>query len=371
MKIGILTFHSQLNYGGVLQCWALQTALEKMGHEVVVIDREFEHQIRSVAAIFKGWTWKRFIKFAVKLMLRRPDALRTVRYIRTVRFVQKNLHLTEYSFKKWENAPSDLGVDLIVVGSDQVWNGIWQDPGVYLLEDAPAIPAIGYAISLGMTSLPSDSMERYITAAKRFSSISVRETEAKTLLKPAGIDAVHVADPTLLMPCPKAAADANGGLVCYFIDIGLIEQSNIDLLDGFGRKFGIPVQIFSQKLPYGTFDSKGIRIRYSAGPEQFYKTISSAKYIISDSFHALMFACIFGKPICLVDPGASQRRHMFSRIREFSDNYVKGQCIFRNLDEALENIAVGLTLEYDYAGIDMLKKNSIAWLVQSIECARK
>ena len=28
MKIGILTFHSQLNYGGVLQCWALQTALE-------------------------------------------------------------------------------------------------------------------------------------------------------------------------------------------------------------------------------------------------------------------------------------------------------------------------------------------------------
>ena len=28
MKIGILTFHSQLNYGRVLQCWALQTGLE-------------------------------------------------------------------------------------------------------------------------------------------------------------------------------------------------------------------------------------------------------------------------------------------------------------------------------------------------------
>ena len=37
MKLGILTFHSQLNYGGVLQCWALQTALEKLGHEVVPI----------------------------------------------------------------------------------------------------------------------------------------------------------------------------------------------------------------------------------------------------------------------------------------------------------------------------------------------
>ena len=39
MKLGILTFHSQLNYGGVLRCWALKMALEGMGHEVVVVDR--------------------------------------------------------------------------------------------------------------------------------------------------------------------------------------------------------------------------------------------------------------------------------------------------------------------------------------------
>ena len=38
MRIGILTFHSQLNYGGVLQCWALKKALEDMGHEAVVLD---------------------------------------------------------------------------------------------------------------------------------------------------------------------------------------------------------------------------------------------------------------------------------------------------------------------------------------------
>ena len=36
MKVGILTFHAQLNYGGVLQCWALREALKRMGHTVVV-----------------------------------------------------------------------------------------------------------------------------------------------------------------------------------------------------------------------------------------------------------------------------------------------------------------------------------------------
>ena len=39
MKIAILTFHSQLNYGGVLQCWALQEAITKLGHDVKVLDR--------------------------------------------------------------------------------------------------------------------------------------------------------------------------------------------------------------------------------------------------------------------------------------------------------------------------------------------
>lgn len=36
MKIGILTLPLHTNYGGILQAYALQTVLERMGHEVVV-----------------------------------------------------------------------------------------------------------------------------------------------------------------------------------------------------------------------------------------------------------------------------------------------------------------------------------------------
>ena len=37
MKIGILTLLPRYNYGGILQCLALQSVLEGMGHEVKVI----------------------------------------------------------------------------------------------------------------------------------------------------------------------------------------------------------------------------------------------------------------------------------------------------------------------------------------------
>ena len=38
MKIGILTFHRAINYGAVLQCYALYTTLQSMGHDVEIID---------------------------------------------------------------------------------------------------------------------------------------------------------------------------------------------------------------------------------------------------------------------------------------------------------------------------------------------
>lgn len=49
MRIGILTLPLHANYGGILQAYALQTVLERMGHEVKVIDRK-----RTVKT-----TWKR------------------------------------------------------------------------------------------------------------------------------------------------------------------------------------------------------------------------------------------------------------------------------------------------------------------------
>ena len=38
MRIGILTLPLHTNYGRILQAYALQTVLERMGHEVVVFD---------------------------------------------------------------------------------------------------------------------------------------------------------------------------------------------------------------------------------------------------------------------------------------------------------------------------------------------
>lgn len=369
MKIGILTFHSQLNYGGVLQCWALQTVLERMGHEVVVIDREFEHQIRSIKGIFKDWSVKEFIKFLVKLVALRPDALRVFRYARTVSFVRKHLHLTPYSFKSWDAAPKELGVDCIVVGSDQVWNGTWNDLGVYTLDGAPpTIPAIGYAISLGMTQLPENKVETYRKAADRFSTVTVREKEARELLAPMGIVAKHVADPVVLMDWTQRRNEQNMGLVCYFIGKEFAETNVAQTLLDFHRKSGVQVNVFFQNYPKKWPLFSGIKAHYAAGPNEFLNALASARYIISDSFHALMFACKFGKNVRIIrPPSQGLRQQMFSRIDEFVNKYGDNSCVAGSVNDALVSLDSGMESHFAMERINQFACESRAVLVSALE----
>ena len=122
MKIGILTFHSQLNYGGVLQCWALQTALEKLGHKVVVVDRWLSDDNSMLEQGYNKFGFKQWIKFAIRASLGLGDINQWLRVRRTKRFLAQYIKRTQYHFVDWSAAPKDLGVDMLVVGSDQVWH---------------------------------------------------------------------------------------------------------------------------------------------------------------------------------------------------------------------------------------------------------
>ena len=57
MRIGILTLPLHTNYGGILQAYALQTVLERMGHEVEIINVPF-----TLPSISKVTIVKRIIK---------------------------------------------------------------------------------------------------------------------------------------------------------------------------------------------------------------------------------------------------------------------------------------------------------------------
>ena len=393
MKIGILTFHSQINYGGVLQCWALQTALEKMGHEVVVIDRWLSDDNYMLERGYDKFGVKEWMKFAVRAPLWLGDMSEWLRVWRTKKFLRRNLKRTPYYFVEWNAAPKDIGVDMVVVGSDQVWHcGDFGDPRVYLLEGAPEMPAIAYAASFGMAELPKAlgagasgaedcaAEPVYKRGLARFNAISCREKEGVAICRDLGYDAAHVVDPTLLAWGEGAAEhskeEKKRELVCYFLSEKI--EDHFDELDAFARNQRCKVKVFLNDACFEVAPSnlarfknmlrvwkrrlsKRVKIMDSAGPAEFYRAFKTARWVVSDSYHALMFSICNGCEARMLRPESQMRRSMFGRIEEFAE-HANGSLIVESVAGALDSFAKGGKVDFDYEWIDTRRQESLRWL---------
>ena len=391
MKIGILTWHSQRNYGGVLQCWALQSAFHEMGHEVVIIDRWIDPRNEHLRGNYNKLTFKQWVKFIVRGCLGCGDFGFLLRHIRTKKFLLKDLNLTQYHFFEWSEAPKNLGVDVVVVGSDQLWhcsNDFRSRHDVYLLEGAPRVPAISYAVSFGRNDIPSNFITEYHNSLKRFSAISVRERNVVSLIEKCGFTATHVCDPTILLP-PEIwkrkwplTKRSRFTVMLYLLsekvkDIRLVleeyaKDKDWDIRVYVDAAFNpsldlIPrtVKGLVKRLYTNLVSRHGVRIVYDAGPAEFVKGIASADAVITDSFHGLMISSIYGKNIRMIRPNNDHRRMMFARIEEFVNTYTNGGVFVDSVKDALWSINSGNCVEYAQSSISEFRLRSRKWL----ECA--
>ncbi len=390
MKVGILTLHSQLNYGGVLQAFALQTALEQMGHKVVVIDRWWTPRNESLRGPFAGMPLRAWVRWGLRGLAGCGQFGSAVRHLRTMRFVRKRLHLTPYHFRTWqEMAGRELGVDCIVVGSDQVWHcGDWGDPEAYLLEGAPEyIPAIAYAASFGLREIPESFRELYRRGFQRFSAIGVREAEGVTLVESLGAKATHVVDPTQLLDAATwkqcLALKPTGKrrrLVCYFLSENV--QRALPELETFARETDSTVEVyvnsFARPMPKSvsavlarlklliTSPFSRVHVRLAAGPREFVQSFASTTWICSDSFHALMFASIFDKQVAILRPSSPFRAQMFARIEEFVASSTTGPVIEPSLSSALARFKKGNTTLFIPTELTPRHAASLHWLIDSL-----
>lgn len=392
MKIGILTFHAQLNYGGVLQCRALQDALESLGHEAVVVDRWLDDHRNIYDTEFDRMNGWRCAKFWLRVLLGRTSMDRWLRIRRTKAFIRRRLHLTPYHFVDWKDAPENLGIDRLVVGSDQVWHcGSWGNPRPYLLDGAPEIPAIAYAASFGMRGLPQfllnaqsgevpvEAEPVYKAGLARFKAVSCRESEGVEICRKLDVHATHVVDPVLLahLRDGQTMEERPGGpLVCYFLSENFGEH--IQALEDFSRRNGCRVEIFldrQQARPahplrawlrrIGRKSRPSVSVMASAGPEEFFQAFQRAKWVLSDSFHALMFSVIHGCNARILRPSTELRKQMFARIEEFAA-HTRGPLVADSVGNALESFNRGECVEYDYGWLHRRRRESLDWLSHNL-----
>ena len=186
MRIAIVTFHSSQNYGAVLQCYALQTVLIEMGHDIEIIDRLFDK------FNIPSYRFKRVKKVIF------PNYFE--------RFREKFLKLSEHINSQQDLYDIQNRYDVIITGSDQIWNfDCIKKMGYYYYLDwvtSLNVRKISYAVSFGKDAFElSDEVKKKVTGClKGFSSISVREKSGIDICQNMlGLKADYDLDPTLLL----------------------------------------------------------------------------------------------------------------------------------------------------------------------------
>lgn len=341
MRVSILTIHFGVNYGSVLQTYAMYNMLEKYGCEAEVVDyvpakygmwRSFykgkEHRYPLLLAVLA------FIyKFPIRYYQRRVFR----------KFVKTNLKLSKRYQSTLQLKQSPPNADLYIVGSDQVWNYDYNDQNdfTYLFDFLPsAAKKISYAASIGKDQLSCDEKKGFQKYLASFSGVSVREDKACDLLRNLSIHSEHVLDPTLLLSFDewlKLFKNIDISLEKYVLIYVMDFQysSLINVAEKIAKNLNAKIYLIAfRKIS----DDRVSKQFICTSPQQFLRLFADAAYIVTNSFHGVAFSINFNKQFTAVGKGQYDERILsLLRVCELTSRFVEANTQTQNFNFAQIN----------------------------------
>ena len=366
MKAGLVTFYHIHHYGALLQAAATERAVEHFGWDCEIID----YFVNQDNALFRRPTGLGSAAHDAHTALHYPALSR--RYQRFEQFSREHLRISPRRFENFDALTREpLPYDLIVSGSDQIWN-----PKIF--PDGRFDPVffgsfshrrrIAYAPSFGIPAVPEGMREELKGYLEGFSHISVRETRGQEIVRDiTGQEVPVVLDPTLLLTAEQWASMADhpadypsgGYILCYCISR---PGALTPYLDRLSRETGLPVvQLcgIRQKV-----HPKARQI-LDAGPAEFLDLFRNAAFVVTNSFHGTVFSVQFHRtffttvsPAELAAPERSRTVSLLGRLG--LDNRVIGR-----------GCTAELTAPVDWAAVEealtAARQDSLNYLQSALE----
>ena len=297
MKIGILTLQRAENYGAVLQAYALQTYLKSIcdGLNVEIID--YRNKAIEWSCSAKHLIQKKNVKNYIKYFLRAGD-------IRKRNCVFSQFRERKFNLSRSCNHEdfSELAkiYDLIIVGSDQVWNDelTGNDPTFFLDSVEDSVKKVSYAISLGMDKYNENFFLKHKQQIEDFASLSMREQSGAEFIKAAYGRKVELCiDPVFLLEQSEWRRFAGSStsqqeyILCFVLRSDNREDRTVNIARELSKKTGYPIRLLMNQNRFYKFPD--LRHIENPSPEEFINLIDNAEIVVTNSFHASALSILF------------------------------------------------------------------------------
>ena len=331
-KIAILTFHNTVNYGAMLQTYALYRYLRNNGVHCEVLDYK-NAAIERVERPLKLFS-QRSLKGVIKYF--KCGKAQRRKWARFERFRRENVALSERSYTRDTVFLADDEYSAFIVGSDQVWNTELTDTDLtyYLDFVTDNSKKHSYAASFGFSEWQGDpsTLKQLLL---QFSSLNVREQSAKRLIGDSRVNVV--CDPTLLLPVSEweqlALNDTfSDCIVVYMIDF---RKEVFDFVRELSQKTGCKTVYVHDAIR----SQKGMVNSRDHSVEDFISMIKNARFVVTGSFHAVCMSLLFQKQFYYTLNSKSNKNSRLENLLE------KAGLIHRTITDASGDI--------DYAQVNL------------------
>lgn len=365
-KIATITFHASHNYGSMLQAYALQQTLHRLGYENDIINLRTDRQKKIYSRISYTEAFcgvKKFVK--ISLMMPYIASLKR-KYDLFEIFLSSYLRLTNEYNTLEDLERANLSYDCYISGGDQIWNTSPHDfDWSFYLPFVDNGKKISYAVSMGPRAEENvtdrDRIKKYLSG---YTHISVREEGTASLVS----DLVNIPvsmdlDPTLLLTAGEWEAKlsmkplVNGDYILLYAPC--YKKSVYEMAHYLSRKLKMPVVVTMFTYHTWFFPFK----RYlEVGPLEFLNLTRNARLVVSGSFHALIFSTLFHVPFFAVDGNRDNRMVTFLKNMDLQDRTIS------NLDREIK-WRQSLICNFDRADqyIAENREKSLAHLIEIVE----
>ena len=364
-RVEIITLHRITNFGSLLQTYATQEVVKRLGYDTEVID-----YVPDGITFKRGCFPKNNTPLLKKLVKLGPlFVCNLIQYNIVDNFLNRHITTTPKRYGKYSDLISDVPqADIYLSGSDQVWNTQNNNPKndikAYYLQFSPkGKKRIAFAGSFGKTEFSDEESKEISNYISQYNAVSVREDTALATLEQHGRkDGVHVLDPTMLLTpqeWQKLFQDRKQPEKGYVFVYNLNRNGLIkEIAKAIADKKGLKIINFAD-----TFDFiSGAQNRLFNTPYDFLNYLSNADYVVTDSFHGTAFSINFNKQFITVKAPKYNSR-IESILRQ--TGLVESRFV-SSVDQALQTINNDIDYKTVNQIVDEARNKSISFLQKNL-----
>lgn len=359
MKIGILTHYQVESHGALLQHYALTEVLRQMGHDVHTLTytknldfasrqdgKKFSVGLKSVPFYLREYLLKKGPGF-VWTMAKKHFVLRAFQR-----------HFSRCSY-------ANGGMDLAIVGSDEVWSIQLGANMMMYGHGIDAARVISYAPSFGQATRSELAEHRCLALVSgglhTFDALSVRDPASQALVHQlTGKDAALVCDPALLYGFEKELAQfrkmtRRKYVVVYAYNRNMNEPERIAAIRAYAKRIG--ARVYS----VGAFH-KWCDRQITCDPLELLFWFKGAEAVFTDTFHGTICALLGQTPMAVYvrDTNHVKLEHLLSVLQLESRRVTATRDVETVLSQPLDFDALRRALQ-------PFREESMHWLERAIQ----